>query len=411
MFVNLCIFSYLANEFKHSSPVDVFIKLNTMKIRRLLLSAVLTLFSTLSAFSSTIEKTAVERCRCNDVETVGDNVWVATGARVVRIEKATGAQTEFVVDEVNEIGQYMVNNIAAHGGDDIWFSCSVAGTAHYDGAEFTVENGLQAMASKMCRRVAVDGDGNPWASTGIGGIWSLDGNRWSQTYPYCGEGVGMFYTTGMAFDMEGTLWWMSSQMSEGFGYCAPGAGWQAVTAQNNGLYEALADYKFTSLAIDGGDTKWLGLNWPEVVAYHKDGTWERIKLISDFENGVDYVFDVNDAQTGPDGRIWVAYKQSLFAVGTGNSVEETRIPLDVEAGIITCFKHDGDVIWIGTSKGGLYKWTGSSVEHFDLSAGVERVATDGAADETPIYDLHGRRVERMVPGQIYVRGGRKTLHF
>lgn len=347
--------------------------------------------------------------RCADVEVVDGELWVATGARVVKIEKATGAQTEFVIDEVNENGQFTVNNIAAHGGDDIWFSCSVAGTAHYDGAEFTVENGLQATASKRCSRVAVDGDGIPWASTGVGGIWGLDGGAWSQDYPYGGEGVGMYYTTGMAFDSEGLLWWTGSMIADGLGYCSPKDGWQSVTGQNNELMEAFAGFQFVSLAIDEAGTKWMGLNWPAVAAYHKDGTWERIELVTEFEDGVDYAYNAYDAQVGPDGRVWVAYKQSLFAINADKTVEELKIPLDADAGVITCFKHDGDVIWIGTSKGWLCKWDGTAVEHFNLSAGVESVAADSESDDAPTYDIYGRRVERTVPGNIYIRGGRKFV--
>lgn len=381
-----------------------------------LLLIISTVFAVPPSFSATnVSVTAANAqgvdvsMRCNDIEIVNGSLWVALDGKILKVDKETGLCAEFAVGEMTDPGQYKVWNIATRNAEDIWFSCSIAGAAHYVGTAFKIDNGINATTAMRCSRVAIDNEGKSWVSTGAGGIWKFEADAWTLAYPYMGEGVGMYYTTGMEFDSDGALWWTSSQMADGFGYCTPTAGCQTLTRHDETLYEALSDYRFVSLAIDEADTKWMGLNWPEVVAYHKDGKWERIKLIDELESGVDYAFDVNDAQVGPDGRFWVAYKQSLFAISPERTVEEMKLPLNEEVGVITCFKHDGDDIWIGTSKGGVIKWNGTSALPLDLAAGVESVVTDSAVDDTPIYDLNGRRVEQTMPGQVYVRGGRKFV--
>ena len=41
--------------------------------------------------------------------------------------------------------------------------------------------------------------------------------------------------------------------------------------------------------------------------------------------------------------------------------------------------------------------------------GIRDITTDTAGNSTAVYDLMGRRVETMRPGNIYIRNGKKTI--
>lgn len=212
----------------------------------------------------------------------------------------------------------------------------------------------------------------------------------------------------MAFDTDNKMWWSASQPLDGFGYCAPETGWLAIS-NNDDFHNQYGTCTFNSLAIDTDNNKWLGVKGSAILKYGADGSTQLFTLFDVFHDG-DNTAPVLDVQIGPDGRVWAANGHSLYAFTGKDDLERIEIPFPEEDVTISCFKHDGDGIWIGTAGHGLFHWREGRFESVDLSAGVRDIAADEIADrEAPVYDIMGRKVERTTPGNLYIRGGHKFV--
>lgn len=110
----------------------------------------------------------------NDIEVVGNDIWLAQDATIIKRDKTTGEQLKYVVDEENSDGLSSVRNIVVLDAGDVWFSCSRSGVGHYDGEGFDVTN-LKVAGSKtvICQYVASDNDGTPWVACGLKGFYRL----------------------------------------------------------------------------------------------------------------------------------------------------------------------------------------------------------------------------------------------
>lgn len=367
-----------------------------------LLSFVVMIVTTVTASSST-------QTVFNDIEVVGNDLWLAQGATIIKRDKTTGEQMRFTLEDYDRFTSGNVCNIAAKSADDVWFSCSWAGIVHYDGEKFELSNQMGATQTLRCYFVAFDNEGALWASLGYGGFSRLVDGLWVKTYEYEGsEFYAAYHNTGMAFDSNNKMWWTANQSMDGFGYCSPEAGWNAISSEND-FYDLYGSYSFNTLAIDSDDNKWLGVKGSQMLKYGAEGNPQLFSLVNVFHDG-DNTAPVYDAQVGPDGRIWVAVRNALYAFTGKDDIERVEIPFAESDVRIRSFKHDGDGIWLGTAEHGLFYWHDGQLESVDLSAGVDDVIADVSDDTAaPTYDIMGRRVERTVPGCLYIRAGRKFV--
>lgn len=241
----------------------------------------------------------------NDIEVVGDDIWLAQGATIIKRDKTTGEQLRFTVENYDQFTSGTVCNIAAKSAEDVWFSCSWAGIAHYDGEKFELSNQVGATSASRCYFVAFDSEDVLWASLGARCFSRLVDGSWVETYEYGGsEFYPAYHNTGMAFDSNNRMWWTANQPTAGFGYCSAEAGWYAVGREND-FYDSYGSCYFSALAIDAGNNKWLGVKGSQVLKYGADGDAQLFSLVNEFHDG-DNIAPVYDAQVGPDGRIWVA---------------------------------------------------------------------------------------------------------
>lgn len=371
-----------------------------MKLR--FLSILLSVLFFTTAFSSTI--------RCNDIQLAGNDLLIAVDGTVLKRNLTTGEQTElFNFGNYSQSPADVVYNIAVKSPDDVWISCGKAGVAHYDGENFELSNSVGAIASSRCRFVAFDRDGTLWAALGYGGFSKYENGEWHKTYEYLGSGIySNYYVNGVVFDSNNKMWWSANQPREGFGYCTPETGWHAISDETE-FYNKYGTCTFNSLTIDADNNKWLGVRGSGILKYGANGTTLLFPLFTEFHDG-DNIAPVDDAQVGPDGRVWVANGHSLYAFTGQDDIEAIEIPFPEDDATICCFKHDNDGIWIGTAAHGLFLWRNGQLESVNLSAGVCDIVPNETIDrETPIYDIMGRKVNHTEAGNLYIRGGRKFV--
>lgn len=344
--------------------------------------------------------------RVNRIAVAGDNLWLAAEKGVVRYNKITGLSEVFPLEGYERSAWRRVMDVAAVGEDDVWAACGTAGVAHYDGTAMTFGNEVKAGSDRSCDIIVAGPDETVWAAVGYGGFWRYAGGIWTQEYQYGGSDIySGYHNTGLAFDALGTPWWTAMVPSAGFGYCDRESGWVCLSRDNHNLNETLLQ----SLVIDIKGNKWIGCQWPRIIKYSAKGDVEIIPLTT-ISGGDDNAVPVYEVQMGPDGRVWGCYKQSLYSVTGKDDVERIDIPIP-SGDMISSFKHDGDVIWVGTLYNGLYRWENGSLSHLDLSAGVSEVSTDAMSGDTDaaVYDIMGRRVDHRQPGQLYIRAGKKFV--
>lgn len=348
--------------------------------------------------------------RCNDIQLTGDDLWIAVDGSVLKRNLSTGRQTElFNFANHEQSSADAVYNIAAKASDDVWVSCGKAGVAHYDGEKVELSNSVGASASSRCRFVGFDRNGTLWAALGYGGFSKYESGEWHNAYDYRGSDIySSYYVTGMSFDSGNKMWWSASQPRDGFGYCSPETEWCAISDSDD-FYNQYGTHTLNSLAIDTDNNKWLGVKGSSILKYGADESTQLFTLYEVFHDG-DNTAPVLDVQIGPDGRVWVANGHSLCAFTCKDDIERIEIPFPEKDVVITCFKHEGDGIWIGTDAHGLFHWQGGRLESVNLSAGVCDITADETVDrETPVYDIMGRTVKRTVPGNLYIRGGHKFI--
>ncbi len=368
----------------------------------------LLLFAGMIAISPAASSTTINSV--NDIEVVGNDIWLAQGATIIKRDKTTGEQLKYVVDEENSDGLSSVRNIVVLDVGDVWFSCSRSGVGHYDGEGFDVTN-LKVAGSKtvICQYVASDNDGTPWVACGLKGFYRLINGKWTNGYDYLGnEMYAAYINTGMVFDADNQLWWTANQRIDGFGYCCFADGWHCVSGED-AYKDKYGSCSYNSITIDSQNCKWLGLQYPAVIKYSADGSSELFELPIVSGDGMKRG-SVFSAQIGPDGRVWVAHQGAMYAFTGKDDIERIEIPFTDSDVLIRSFKHDGDGIWIGTASNGLFYWHDGQLDPIDLNAGAGDIIADDA-DETdsPTYDIMGRRVERTIPGSVYVKAGRKFV--
>lgn len=342
--------------------------------------------------------------RCTDIQLAGDDLWIVVDSKIVKHNRITGEQTElFNLGSYSQFSNVVIYNAVVKSSDDVWFSCGKAGIAHYDGEKVELSNSVGAEPFSPCCLLKQDRNGILWAALGYGGFNKYEDGEWSNAYEYCGTGIySGYYVTGLDFDSANKMWWSANQPHEGFGYCTNEAGWHTLSNK--------ADlYMFNSLAIDTDNNKWLGVKGSSILKYGADESIQLFTLFNVLHDG-DNSAPVFDVQIGPDGRVWAANGHSLYAFTSKDDIESIEIPFQEKDVIITCFKHDGNGIWIGTATHGLFHWQGQQLESIYLPAGVSDITADATVDrETPVYDIMGRKVDHTKPGNLYIRGAHKFI--
>lgn len=332
----------------------------------------------------------------------GDMLWVTTNEGVSLCSLDGNQVVTYTLESLGLPENVSFYGVAVNGENDVWFGSTGNCVGHYDGDGFQ----LNDAPARMCRVVDVDTDGMLWVGASERGLMSYDGSKW-EIYEIESISSSLFSQAVKADESDGLVWSvMSNGGGAGFGY-HDSEGWHSVSLASEDFKQDTGD-SFSSLEIAADGSKWLGLYHGQVCHFKNVDNYSIIEL-SKVARPELYSSWAKDVQVGPDGRVWAACLQSLYAIDCNYEVEEMEIPLAEGDGEITCFCHDGDAIWIGTSKGGLLRWSPLQLEHINISAGFSEIAAPEAVDDVPTFDIMGRRVKCVTAGNLYIKAGHKFI--
>lgn len=352
---------------------------------------------------------AIEGTTVKDMEKVGDTLWLIMDKDAIAYNTVTGVYDTYHYydyctvhpDFANRYTNSVFNSVSAVNENEVWFGSTGNGIGLFDGSTMT----WTTLDAYFCYIVKKDNNGFLWVGTGWNGLFRYDGEKWSKIST---SAITAFPVhTDIEFDEFGLAWaTMRSGGSAGFGY-SNGNSWTSIAFKAPNWHDDFKTDSFSSLAIDDSDYKWLGLQHEtKVCRFKKWNNYEIIELPSETSASQ----RTSDIQVGPDGRVWVASGKALYAIDNAKNIETIEIPLTAGDDYILCFRHDGDAIWIGTAKSGLHKWDGTTLTKVEGTAGIATVTADTDTDaDTATYDLMGRKVERTIPGHLYIRSGRKFI--
>lgn len=131
---------------------------------------------------------------------------------------------------------------------------------------------------------------------------------------------------------------------------------------------------------------------PAVPEEWKDGEIKGLKAEGNFEVSQTWknrqlsTADISAVAGGTCRILYPGITSATLTDGNGNDV--------------TCTKTGENLIEFTASKGMTY--------HLDMgNSGIESIGND--AKDSPVYNLQGIRVTRLIPGQVYIRNGRKFI--
>lgn len=238
----------------------------------------------------------------------------------------------------------------------IWVA-TAAKLLRFDGVTFTpfvdkeAESGFRGTYSGLF----ASRDGSLWASRGR----ELDHLVNGKLIRYERFGVA----NGFVEDREGTLWVARSRVSAGQGPVC------SVRSGALRCYPQLPTNTATSIAIDTDDSIWLGST--DAVLHIRNG-----QLLSDMPGGNRVPVHQVEALTALHGEVWAGgYKgaayESLLRANSGRWQTVQLAGVDTRRLSVTVLHllEDGTLL-IGTEDQGIYRVSGSTVDHLDMQGGL-----------------------------------------
>ena len=249
------------------------------------------------------------------------------------------------------------------------------GVAHFDGntwKQYTANDGLGSnVILWMENTLAVSSDGDLWVAT-LGGVSHFNGEVWT-TYT-TDDGLLADTVTAVAIAPNGDLW---------CAHPAPNCGLSRFNGEKWIVYTAndlsLSLCYLLSLAFSPSGTLWAGGG---VVLCFDGENWTSYSSETGMQQPIALYMDI-----GPDGKIWIAGNgvscfdgttwtyYSYEAIGAG-SEQEGVIPVAVDS---------DNVVWVGLTGDGVFRYDGESWEKFTPKDGPVltnvfsiTVAPDGA---------------------------------
>lgn len=107
--------------------------------------------------------------------------------------------------------------------------------------------------------------------------------------------------------------------------------------------------------------------------------------------------------------LWGASEGMIFRFREGK-FEKFPLPVETDITDLTYTRDRGDVIWVGTSDAGLWKFRVPTLSFECAQAGVDMTFSESNDDDKqPCYDLNGRKIVNPEKGTVYIQGGKKMI--
>lgn len=283
---------------------------------------------------------------------IKDNaLWLATEGGLVKFNTNTGETT--IYNRANApVPENDILSVACNG-NTVWLGTNRKGIAKLENNTLTAYNKQNSgiFSDYYNMQFAFDGLGNTWVG-GLLSFYKFNGNKWvTYTTPEL-QISSMATVNAFALDNDGKLWFggMNILKDNVFGYYSDATGVVWVGGINN----------ISSMAIDKDGNKWMSTTKSGIAKY--DGN-----TFTQFNSKNSQIPSDNTMALTIDGngKIWFGSDTYLVSYD-GKTFVKQAIPTETKYDAISSLLADGDKIWIGSRRSGLYKYEDGKIAHIDV---------------------------------------------
>lgn len=317
-----------------------------------------------------------------DAAVGNDCVWLAADQGLVRFDKMSGEKTLITSESFTNLTSVTI----APDGKVYAGAYGHAGVATVEDGEFSpipIEGtGLQNV-SALCY-----GDGL-WAG-GSHILAKYTTNDWS-VYESPNPAAANLQYTSIVYDAEtGNTWFGIDTTARD-----KKLGWVDASGQINFVVDAVQNVN--DLAVTGDGTVLLATD--KGMMKYAEGA------LSIFEHPVSSIPQGCSAVGAEGADVYFGAGYTLVK-GTGNAFRAYPCREVENTDHIVSIIPEGNMAWVTFEKGGLYVFCDGV---FEIPTAVEGIIADDIEADTRIYDLRGYQVRNLIPGSIYIRGGKKFV--
>jgi ligand-binding sensor domain-containing protein len=358
------------------------------------------LFLLLTAFSIGAAAQSGERTDVSvrKIANDGTNLWLATYDGLLKYNKQTGEQTLYNTDNSGLITNWL-NSVACIDGY-VWIGTYGSGAAKFNGYMFVPYDRMGDKESLFYEHqiiigIAADADGKIWLG-GQCGLYRFDGKNWEWNYIPDSDWRAYVVVSSMAFDKDSTLWFgCAGTLLNSLGRITKDGKME--------IMQSVGNASIYNIAIDKAGNVWFS-SIDRGIGRFDGTTVERFysqnsPLPTDLTHGL--AIDEEDNVWFGCGRDLYKYDGELFTV---YELPTEKVVSDVLV--------DGDVIWVGTYGGGLFRLANgeiSNIRLIDTPAAIQSVTATAKQATTSTYDLQGRRLTQKPEKGVYIENGRKRV--
>lgn len=354
-----------ANNHKKQMVMKQFNKTQKMAWRLMVMAAMLGVLP-LTAQRANAE-TSVSTNEVTGIAMKGKALWLATKGGLVKYDPVSNKGLVYNVAQAGLPEDNVVSVAAASDG-------VLAGTASKGIAKVSGDNvqmlsisgsGDNVPSYQNNNAIATDAKGNIWVAQ-HSAFYKFDGKEWTKYSVPGTELSSMIVFKALTLDPNGTLWFGGSNSigSNGlFGSCTSDGGIKTVPGVD----------KVNGIAIDAQGNKWAATG-EGLVVY--DGKVAKRFTVTNSELPSDNVAAV--AASG--SKIW-AGAAGYVVEYSGGKFQSQELPDAATGNRISALLADGDILWIGTTRGGLYKLSNGTITHVGMS--LEAAKIDNVRPASP----------------------------
>lgn len=246
----------------------------------------------------------------------------------------------------------LITGLAVAQNGTLWLSDVDGAVCHFVPAENACTeyfSSATGMAEGPVTALALDGQGQVYYTTAGNGYSVYDGERW-QLYRKRDEIIGGNRIQALAADAGGALWLATEAGIQRLNGVEKAA--TVLPLEEGGIDPAAVQ----SLYPDGQGGLWVGTT---AGAFLFDGeAWQSLTIDDGLVSNIVQAIVVDGR-----GRVWFGTDQGL-SIWNGTvffTIDEAR---GLPSGDIRALLQDGDVVWIGSAGGGLYRFENNQLQVF-----------------------------------------------
>lgn len=306
-----------------------------------------------------IAETSVSTNEVTGIAIKGKALWLATKGGLVKYDPTSNKG--LVYNEVQAgMPEDKILSVAATS-DGVLVGTATKGIAKVSGNKVQMLNiskgSDNAPSYQNNNAIAADAKDNIWVAQ-HSAFYKFDGKEWTKFVVPGTELSSMIVFKALALDANGTLWFGGSNTigSNGlFGSYTSDGGIKTVPGVD----------KVNGIAIDAQGNKWAATS-EGLVVY--DGKAAKRFTVANSDIPSDNVLAV----AAGDGKIW-AGAAGYVVEYSGGEFHSQKLPEEVAGNQVSALLAEGGTLWIGTTRGGLYKLSDGTISRVGMSLEVAKI--------------------------------------